>query len=174
MSEKLSVLKKLLKPVMPYIIIAIVVVLIRTFLFTPVVVVGDSMVPTLNDKQILLLDKISYKFKEIERFDIVVIKVGKKEIIKRIIGLPGETIEYKDNTLYVDGKELPNDYNFDTEDFTIEDIGKDLYEKIPENEYLVLGDNRIVSADSRIIGFIKKEDILGKTSISIWPIRIVK
>lgn len=166
-------IKKIAKALLPYLLIVIVVVLIRTFLFTPVVVVGDSMVPTLEDKQILLLDKISYRFKKIERFDIVVIKLGKKEIIKRIIGLPGETIEYKNNILYVNGEAIHSDYEFDTEDFTIEDIGKDLYHSIPDNEYLVLGDNRIVSADSRIIGFINKKDILGKTNISIWPIKKV-
>ena len=94
-------MSKIVKEIIPYIIIIIVVVLIRTFLFTPVVVVGDSMVPTLENKQILLLDKITYKFKEIKRFDIVVIDTGKSEIIKRIIGLPGETVEYKDNLLYM-------------------------------------------------------------------------
>ena len=167
-------MNKIIKDLIPYIIIVFVVVIIRSFLFTPVVVVGDSMVPTLEDKQILLLDKISYRFNKIKRFDIVVIKNGKNEIIKRVIGLPGETIEYKDNVLYVNGEPLESDYNFDTDDFTIEDIGKDLYHQIPDNEYLVLGDNRIVSADSRIIGFIKREDILGKTTISIWPIKKVK
>ena len=171
--EILELLLNILKQLKPYIIIVIVVVLVRSFLFTPVIVVGDSMVPTLKDKQILLLDKISYRFQKIERFDIVVIKVGKKEIIKRVIGLPGENIEYINNVLYVNGEAIHSDYEFATEDFTIEDIGKDLYHQVPENEYLVLGDNRVVSADSRIMGFIDRKDILGKTNLSIWPIKIV-
>ena len=167
-------MNKIIKEFIPYAVIIVVVILFRTFLFTPVVVVGDSMVPTLKDGQVLLLNKISYQLHDIKRFDIVVIKIGKKEIIKRVIGLPGETIEYKDNILYINGEKLDNDYNFETEDFTTEDIGVDLYNKIPENKYLVLGDNRKVSADSRIVGFIDKKDILGKTNLSIWPIKTIK
>ena len=75
-------MKKFIKELIPYIVIIIVVVLIRSYIITPVIVVGDSMVPTLKDNQILLLNKIDYRFNEIERYDIVVIKVGKSEIIK--------------------------------------------------------------------------------------------
>ena len=81
---------KIIKEVIPYIIILIVVVLVRTYLITPITVVGSSMDPTLHDKQMLLLSKISYKLHDIERFDIVVIKKENEEIIKRVIGLPGE------------------------------------------------------------------------------------
>ena len=165
-------MSKIVKEIIPYIIIIIVVVLIRTFLFTPVVVVGDSMVPTLENKQILLLDKITYRFKEIKRFDIVVIDTGKSEIIKRIIGLPGETVEYTDNLLYINGEVIESIYNFDTQDFTMESITES--KLIPEDKYLVLGDNRLVSSDSRIIGLIDKKDILGKTSFSIWPVKKIK
>ena len=163
---------KFIKELIPYIVIIIVVVLIRTYIVTPVIVVGDSMVPTLKDNQILLLNKFDYKFNEIERYDIVVIKVGKSEIIKRVIGLPGENIEYKNNTLYINGHEEETIYNFDTDDFKLEEICK--CDKIPQDKYLVLGDNRMVSSDSRIIGLIDKKDILGSTSISIWPIKKVK
>lgn len=163
---------KFLKELIPYLIIVVVVVLIRTFLVTPVFVVGDSMVPTLKDKQVLLLDKFKYRFSDIERFDIVVIKVGKKEIIKRVIGLPGEYVEYKDNKLYINGKVLENDFDFDTIDFAMSEIC--IEEKIPYNKYFVLGDNRLVSSDSRIIGLIDKKDILGKAGFSIWPIKTIK
>ena len=165
-------MKKFIKELIPYIVIIIVVVLVRTYIVTPVIVVGDSMVPTLKDKQILLLNKFDYKFNEIERYDIVVIKVGKSEIIKRVIGLPGENIEYKNNTLYINGHEEETIYNFDTDDFKLEEICK--CDKIPQDKYLVLGDNRAVSSDSRIIGLIDKEDIKGSTTISIWPIKKVK
>ena len=165
-------MKKILKELKPYILIVIVVVLIRTFIVTPVIVVGDSMVPTLRNRQILLLDKVKYVFKDISRFDVVVIKTKKSEIIKRIIGLPGEMVEYKDSILYIDGHEVISDFNFDTEDFSLHDIGN--YKKIPKDKYLVLGDNRYVSADSRIIGLIDKKDIEGQTKISIWPIKKVK
>ena len=165
--------KKFIKELIPYIVIIIVVVLIRSYIITPVIVVGDSMVPTLKDNQILLLNKIDYRFNEIERYDIVVIKVGKSEIIKRVIGLPGENIEYRNNTLYIDGHEEISEFNFDTEDFNLQGICSKC-DKIPQDKYLVLGDNRLVSSDSRIIGLIDKEDILGSTSISIWPIKKVK
>lgn len=165
-------MKKFIKELIPYIVIVLVVVLIRTFIVTPVIVVGDSMVPTLEDDQILLLNKFKYNFNEIKRYDIVVIKVGKSEIIKRVIGLPGETIEYRNNTLYIDGHEVKNNYQFETDDFTLKSICN--CDKIPEDKYLVLGDNRKVSSDSRIMGLIDKKDILGNVKISIWPIKTVK
>ena len=162
-------MKKFVKELVPYIIIIIVVVLIRTYIVTPVIVSGDSMVPTLEDKQLLLLNKINYHINDIQRFDVVVIKVDKKEIIKRVIGLPGETIAYYHNKLYVDGHEIDNEYNFETEDFTLKNICN--CDKIPANKYLVLGDNRKVSADSRIIGLIDKKDIEGNVKLSLWPIK---
>lgn len=165
-------MKKYIKDLVPYIVIIIVVVLIRTFIATPVIVVGDSMTPTLKEGQWLLLNKISYQFKEIERYDIVVIKMEKSEIIKRVIGLSGETIEYRNNILYIDGHEENSKFNFDTDDFTLKSICN--CDKIPDDKYLVLGDNRQVSSDSRIIGLIDKKDIEGKTSISLWPIKKVK
>ncbi len=170
-------MKDKFKELIPYIIIVIVVVLIRTYLVTPVIVSGDSMVPTLKENEILLLSKITYRVSNIKRFDVVVINVNKElpngkkiktKIIKRVVGLPGEYVEYKNNTLYIDGKELKNDYNFETKDFSLEDIS--IYKKIPEDKYLVLGDNRSVSADSRSIGLIDKKDISGMAIFRIWPI----
>ena len=165
-------MNKFIKELIPYLIIIIVVVLVRTYIVTPVIVVGDSMVPTLKENQVLLLNKFDYKFNEIKRYDIVVIKVGKSEIIKRVIGLPGENIEYRNNSLYINGHEEITKYNFDTDDFKLKSICN--CDKIPKDKYLVLGDNRMVSSDSRIIGLIDKEDILGSTTISIWPIKTVK
>ena len=176
---------KFIKEVIPYIIILIVVVLVRTYLITPITVVGSSMDPTLHDKQMLLLSKISYKLHDIERFDIVVIKKENEEIIKRVIGLPGEYISYKDNKLYVNGEYIEESYNYgNTKDFDLDYICyiekykyyeknnsfKCEYDKIPDNYYLVLGDNRGISKDSRSIGLIKKDDILGKALIRFWPI----
>ncbi len=163
-----------LKEYITYGVIIVVVILVRTFLFTPVVVVGDSMIPTLKDNQVLLLNKISYNFNKIERFDVVVVKMGNKELIKRVIGLPGETIEYKDNVLYVNGEPLESPYNFETDDFTLADIGKGENTVIPENKYLVLGDNRIVSAESRWYGLFNRKSIIGKVDLSIIPMKKVK
>ena len=165
-------MKKFVKELVPYVVIVLIVVTIRSFLVTPVIVSGDSMVPTLKNKQLLLLNKINYRLNDIARFDIVVIKIDNKEIIKRVIGLPGENVVYKNNVLYIDGHEVENDYNFDTEDFSLKTICN--CERIPEDKYLVLGDNRSVSADSRIIGLIDKKDIAGNVNISLWPIKTVK
>lgn len=165
-------MKKIMKELLPYFVIVLLVVFIRIYIITPVIVVGDSMIPTLKEKQILLLNKIDYKFNDIERYDIIVIRVGNSEIIKRVIGLPGENIEYKNNVLYINGKEIDNKYNFKTDDFTLKSICN--CDKIPKDKYLVLGDNRVVSADSRIIGLIDKKDIEGSTKLSIWPIKMVR
>ena len=165
-------MKKFIKELIPYIVIVIVVVLIRSFIATPVIVSGDSMTPTLKNKQLLLLNKINYKINDIKRFDIVVINIDNKEIIKRVIGLPGENILYRNNKLYIDGHELENDYNFAVDDFSLKTICN--CSRIPEDKYLVLGDNRKVSADSRIIGLIDKKDIEGNVNVSLWPIKIVK
>ena len=165
-------MKKFIKELIPYVIIVLVVVLIRSFLVTPVIVSGDSMVPTLKDKELLLLNKINYRLNDIQRFDIVVIKLDNKEIIKRVIGLPGEEVLYRNNTLYIDGHELDNEYDFETDDFSLKTICN--CTRIPKDKYLVLGDNRSVSADSRIMGLIDREDIEGSVEISLWPIKKVK
>ena len=127
------------------------------------------MVPTLLDGDIMILDKIGYRINGLKRFDIVVIKYNNEKIIKRVIGLPGDYIEYKDNILYVNGKEIKEEYKRDiTNNFSLKDLG---YEKIPENKYLVLGDNRSISKDSRIIGLIDKEDIEGYTGIIVFQFK---
>lgn len=127
------------------------------------------MVPTLLDGDIMILDKIGYRINGLKRFDIVVIKYNNEKIIKRVIGLPGDYIEYKDNILYVNGKEIKEEYKRNiTNNFSLKDLG---YEKIPENKYLVLGDNRGISKDSRIIGLIDKEDIEGYTGIIVLPFK---
>ena len=158
-----------IKEVIPYIVIIILVVIIRTYFVTPVIVSGDSMKPTLNDGEMLLERKINYNDKTIKRFNIVVIKGDKDEIIKRIIGLPGEHISYKNNKLYVNDKLVKENFKFrDTEDFNLEEVCT--CSKIPEGKYLVLGDNRPISKDSRIIGLIDNNDIKGKAVFRFWPI----
>lgn len=162
-------IKNILKELYPYVIIIVAVVLIRTFIITPVVVSGDSMKPTLNNGELLLVQKIGYNSNTVKRFDIVVLKEGKNEIIKRVIGLPGEHISYKNNKLYVNNELIKENYTFrDTKDFNLEEICT--CTSIPEGKYLVLGDNRPISKDSRQIGLIDKEDIVGKAIIRIWPI----
>lgn len=156
---------KYLKEIIPYIIIILVVVFIRSFIATPVKVDGSSMVPNLEDKDILILNKLDKNYK---RFDIVVVEYNGTKLVKRIVGLPEEHVEYKNNKLYVNGKVIKENFiDKETKDFTINYLG---YNKIPKNYYFVIGDNRQNSMDSRMIGFINKEDIVGTTSFRIWPI----
>ena len=162
---------RIIKELIPYVVIILVVVLIRTFIATPVIVSGSSMDPTLKNGQVLILNKLAKKYM---RDDIVVIDAkinGKKErIVKRVIGLPGETLEYKDGFLYINGKRTHDDFVDKTRDFTLERVaGK---KKIPENYYFVMGDNRRNSLDSRDtrVGLVKKSDIIGKPILRIWPL----
>ena len=162
-------MKEIIKELYPYIIIILVVVLVRSFIITPVIVSGNSMKPNLNDGELLLVKKIGYNEKTIKRFNIVVIKKDKEEIIKRVIGLPGEHISYKNNKLYVNDKLVTEDYtHLDTKDFNLEEICT--CSTIPEGKYLVLGDNRPISKDSRSIGLIDEKDIIGKSVFRLWPI----
>lgn len=155
---------KVWKEIWSYVLIILVVLLIRTFIISPVSVDGDSMLTTLKDKEVLLLKKYD---KSLERFDIIVFNHGSSKLIKRVIGLPGEHIEYKDDELYINGEKL-EDINLltKTSNFKLEDLG---YSVIPDGMYFVLGDNRINSTDSRVIGLIAKDDIKGTVDFRIFP-----
>ena len=147
-----------------YIIIIILVILFRTFFYTLIRVNGDSMNDTLYNGEIMILDRISYRFNDIKRFDIVVVKTDSSYLIKRVIGLPGEKLKYIDGNLYINNKFVKEDYlDYITEDFDISD------KAIPDDCYFVMGDNRSNSADSRVYGCFKKERILGKTSLVLFP-----
>lgn len=151
---------KKLKELMPYIIIVVVVLLVRSFIVTPGLVNGSSMEPTLHNNELVLINKIGLN-KGIDRYDIVVVKYENSTIIKRVIGLPYETVEYINDTLYIDGEIVNTKVNFEyTKDFKLT-AGK--------NEYIVLGDNRNISKDSRIIGPVKERDIIGKVDLVLFP-----
>lgn len=158
-------MKKLWNEIKPYIYIVIIVVVFRTFIATPAVVDGDSMVRTLNDNDLVVLNKAILYFNDIERFDIVVIKNYKDEdkIIKRVIGLPNEKIEYKDNVLYI------NDKKVNMSSGVIFETTEDFVAETKANEYFVLGDNRDISKDSRYIGNFTKDEILGKVGFRFYP-----
>ena len=155
---------RFIKEVLPYIVILLVVILIRTYIITPVIVNGESMSPTLKNNELLLLKKYD---KKIERFDIVVFKYNDSRLIKRVIGLPGDKVEYKDGKLYINDEEMVDPFSNITKDFKY--IGV-----VSENSYFVLGDNRNDSVDSRMIGSVTKDMLLGSTDFSIWPIKTLK
>ena len=159
--------KNWVKELLPYIIILILVIIIKQFVITPVMVDGTSMYPTLEDGDIMILNRLKYKFSDIKRFDIVVIHDHNTYIITRVIGLPGDKVEYINDKLYINGKKVKEKFSHAlTEDYNIGSLGKT---KVPKNQYFVVGDNRINSLDSRTIGFIPKDEILGHTSLTIIP-----
>lgn len=158
---------KIMKQIIPYVLVIIGVFFLKTFIVTPIRVNGASMYPTLHDNDIMILNKMHYWFSPIERFDIVVVKTDQNYLIKRVIGLPKEHVEYKNNILYVNGKKIEEPVEgLETKDFDSNTFGKG---NIPENYYLVLGDNRNNSFDSREFGFVPKKSILGKTNLTLFP-----
>lgn len=169
----LRTIKEFLKDSMKYIIIIFVVLLFVMYVVSLQQVVGPSMTPNYKDGDVLILNKLHYRLHKPKRFEVAAIKSNNtKYFIKRVIGLPGEHVSYVDGTLYING--VATDEKFtkidDDKDFKLEDLG---YETIPDNYYLVMGDNRANSQDSRDpkIGLINKKDFIGKVFIRIWPFR---
>jgi signal peptidase I len=152
-----------MKDMFKYIVIIVIIIVIRIYILTPTEVVGPSMEPNLYDNNILLVDQITSHFNDYNRFDVIVFTRSPSYLIKRVIGLPGETIEYRDNALYINGEVVKTKFktNGKTNDFGPITI--------PDNNYFVLGDNRIDSTDSRNFGSIKREKIIGKPIFCIWP-----
>ncbi|EFR44950.1 signal peptidase I [Streptococcus pseudoporcinus] len=169
----------------------------RLIYWQPVRVDGHSMDPTLahNERLIVL------RHTKINRFDVVVAKEEEdgqtKEIVKRVIGLPGDTISFKNDILYINGKEtqepylkdylaafkedkLEKTYSYNTlfqelaksaNAFTVDSSGRTEFSiTVPKGEYFLLGDDRIVSRDSREVGTFKKTDFIGKVKLRYWPI----
>ena len=123
------------------------------------------MYPTLDDKDIMILNKIGYEVDGLERLDIVVVKYHDKYLIKRVIGLPGDSIKYKDNKLYINDEYVEEPFlNDDVATWDFEMVGT-----VPEDSYFVMGDNRVVSMDSRDLGTFKKSRIIGKTNFTVYP-----
>lgn len=154
--------------------------IIRVFLFTPIVVDGVSMMPTLENGDRMIVNKIGYTIGEPKRFDVVVFHAPEeKDYIKRVIGLPGDEVEYRDDILYINGEPFEEPYLDQykseiadsplTEDFTLEEkIGS---KTVPADHIFVMGDNRRKSKDSRHIGAVGIDKIIGSTKVVFWPIK---
>ncbi len=178
--------KDIFLDVAPYLIIIFFVIIIRTFICSPVTVNGTSMYPTLHDGDYMLLYKLTKKFRGIRRFDIVVVNTKSGRLVKRVIGLPGENIRYEvkknesgeptEGILYVNGKKVDEDFfGDDAKSNPLQtcvnnpDICSESGVNVPENEYYVMGDNRGNSTDSRIIGTVSYDSILGTTNVILYP-----
>jgi signal peptidase I len=160
----LRFVREVLETVIPALLIAL---LINVFVGQATRVDGQSMEPNLHTDQRLVVEKISYRFHGPRRFDIIVLKLpdqGEELLIKRVVGLPGETVEIKDGRVYINGEALD-------EPFTAEETRSRRYEKVtvPPLHVFVLGDNRNRSNDSRSFGPVHINDIVGRAWLSYWP-----
>lgn len=150
------------------ILISLAIILpIRYFLVQPFIVQGASMEPNFHDHEYLIINEIEYRLSQPERGEVAILKDprdSKTYLIKRIIGLPGETIEIKNGRVYIDDKELNETY--------IADFGPESFDpvKLGDQEYYVLGDNRTNSFDSRRFGPVTRDSLIGKVWVRGWPL----
>lgn len=150
-------INEVVKTILLYVVMIGAVLALRHYVFTPVEAIGDSMKPTLNDGERMF----GLKHAKIERFDVVTFPAPDdpgREYVRRVIGLPGDTVAYKNDQLYINGKKYDEPY-------------LDEYKgKLTDGQLFVLGDNRRISKDGRIIGMINQKDILTNVKFVFWPI----
>jgi signal peptidase I len=149
-----------------------IVIPVRAFIMEPYFVRGESMEPNFSNSDYLIIERFSYRFSEPKRGEVIVFRAPQyqtQKYIKRIIGLPGETIAFQDGTIEVvteDGTTLILDESpYLPSSFSSDDMEVTLR----EDEYFVLGDNRIASFDSRAWGVLPEENILGRVVLKVWP-----
>lgn len=164
-------IKEFIIDLIKLLVVVVVILFLMIYIVSVTQVVGNSMYSTLKDGDVLILNKFKYRFFDIKRGDIISLENDDtKYLIKRVIGLPGDSIYIKDNTLYINGEVYIENYleeGLVYDDFELTSLG---YQVIPDDMYFVLGDNRADSVDSREIGLISKDDVIGKISFRIWPL----
>ncbi|MCA0983859.1 signal peptidase I [Halobacillus yeomjeoni] len=171
-------MKKKYKRAIRTIVLALLLAFVfRSYLFASYIVEGESMEPTLYDGNLLMVNKIIYDWQNISRHDVIVFHANKEEdYVKRVIGVPGDRIEVKEDQLFINGEFVP-EYYLDalrpndglpfTNDFSLEAVtGK---KRVPEGHLFVMGDNRRDSLDSRYFGFVKMDTVVGKVDVRYWP-----
>ena len=176
-----SFIKEVINILLSVIVAYVLFILIRTFLFFPFEVVGSSMAPTLVSGDRLILNRLG----DLDRFDVVVFpapdtEADDEEYVKRIIGIPGDEITYYKDDLFINGElveekyleplKKANDEGQVTNDFSLLDVPGSTSAVVPPESYFVLGDNRLVSKDSRMFGFVPANEIEGTSSLRIWPL----
>jgi len=162
--------KSLGREIVEWVLVVVVAVaaalVIRTFVFEPVRVDKNSMINTLHHNEYMIVTKYQYLFDDPERFDIVICHYpgrGNTNFVKRVVGIPGDTVAMRGGVLYVNGEPVEEEYidypaNYEMAEVTVE-----------EGHYFVLGDNRASSNDSHIIGLLTRSQIVGKVRLVAWP-----
>lgn len=148
------------------------VIPIRIFIAQPFIVSGSSMVPTFENGQYLIVDEISYRLSDPKRNDVVVFRYPndtKKFFIKRIIGLPNETVDIKGNTVTIFNEEHGDGFKLD-QPFVKNTSDNNLNFKLKNDEYFVMGDNRSASSDSRYWGALPRKLLIGRAFLRLWPV----
>ncbi|RFU60758.1 signal peptidase I [Peribacillus glennii] len=175
--NKSEINKEIISWLKSFLFAAGIAFIFHTFIFTPVKVHGESMMPTFTDENRLVVSKLS----KIQHFDIVVFDApdSDEKYIKRVIGMPGDTIKVKNDVLYINGKKFDEPYlkaNKEkipgnatlTEDFTLKNYTGEY--KVPAGKLFVMGDNRLYSNDSRIFGFIPMDSVIGEAKFQFYPL----
>lgn len=166
---KAELKKEGLEWVKALVIAIILVIIVRTFFISSYVVDGPSMLPTLENGDKLIVNKIGYKLGDVKRSDVIVFHANENEdYVKRIIGLPGDTVVCQEDQLYINGELIEEPYLEDYE------VTGDFNVSVPDGKLFVLGDNREDSWDSRHFGFIDMEQVVGKVNLRYWPLNEIK
>jgi len=165
--EKKTPMQELREWVVTLLVAIVIALVVRSFLFEPVRVDGSSMSTTLSNGEVMFVTKPEYLLGDPQRFDVVICHYpgrGNTNFVKRVVGLPGDTVEVKGGYLYVNGEQYDEPYITHRPDYTLSAY------TVPEGQYFVLGDNRSNSNDSHLIGPIDRDMIKGHVRSVFWPL----
>jgi signal peptidase I len=170
-------MKSLLGEVLEVVVLALGLYLVITVAVQTVHVIGLSMYPTLDNDDYLIATKLDYRFHAPQRGDIIIMRDPydpTKDFIKRVVALPGERLLIKDGHVYINGRLLSEPYLPAQEPWTVNDnwpvSGDPEGDLVPPNEFFVMGDNRNHSSDSRMFGFVRRDQIEARGLVRIWPL----
>ena len=180
--KKKESIKSIIKSIVEMVICAALILVLFTYIVVPVRIQGSSMENNLHDGNIAFINAIGANGGNVERFDVVVLYSDalNEKVIKRVIGLPGEHIVYKDDQLYING-EYVDEFFLDDEfveysknQYSVSLFTNDFEVTVGDNEIFVMGDNRLRSTDSRDLGCFSFDDIIGKKGIVLFPLSDIK